>query len=231
MTKINNDNKKNNISSNNKKQVTEKDKMNYVTPKESQNKSVIKTLIAFLVLVLVIGGASVTYSVLSEQYREKEPLNIGNVTDQKITGADESPEKIPAPDFTVLDYDGNEVKLSDYFGKPIVLNFWASWCPPCKAEMPHFNKVYLETKSEVHFLMVNLTDGQRETVAKAKDYIESNEFEFPVFFDTKSVAGSIYQISSIPTTLFIDSEGNVVTGFRGMIDEATLRRSISAAKN
>lgn len=202
----------------------------YIELKNSQNKNVIKTLVAFLVLVLVIGGASVTYSVLSEQFREKDPLSIGNITDQGITGADDSPEKIPAPDFTVLDYDGNEVKLSDYFGRPIVLNFWASWCPPCKAEMPHFNKVFLETKDDVQFLMVNLTDGQRETVSKAKDYIESNELEFPVLFDTKSSAGSIYQISSIPTTLFIDSNGYVVTGYRGMIDEATLRRSINAAR-
>lgn len=223
MTQINNENNKNNRNSGNNKK--------YVTPKESQNKNGIKSLVAFLVLVLVIGGASVTYSVLSEQYKEKEPLNVGNVTDNGITGADESEERIPAPDFTVLDYDGNEVKLSDYFGKPIVLNFWASWCPPCKAEMPHFNKIYLEMKDEVQFLMVNLTDGQRETIEKAKDYIESNEFEFPVLFDTKSTAGSIYQISSIPTTLFIDAQGNIVTGYKGIVDEATLRRSINAAKN
>lgn len=198
---------------------------------EKDRKNIFKTISIFIVLILIIGAASVTYSVLSEQFREDEPLNISNITNHKITGADDEPEKIPAPDFTVLDYEGNEVRLSDYFGKPIVLNFWASWCPPCKAEMPHFNKVYLETRDDVVFFMLNMTDGQRETIGIAKNYIESNGFDFPVFFDTDSSAAMVYHITSIPTTYFIDSEGYVVTGYSGLIDENTLRRSIDMARS
>ncbi|MBP3544577.1 MAG: TlpA family protein disulfide reductase, partial [Lachnospiraceae bacterium] len=73
------------------------------------------------------------------------------------------PEKVPAPDFTVIDAEGNEVKLSDMRGKPVVVNFWASWCGPCKMEMPEFEEVYKELGDEVHFMMVNLTDGWQET--------------------------------------------------------------------
>ena len=77
-----------------------------------------------------------------------------------------------APDFTVYDLDGNPVSLSDYFGKPIVLNFWASWCGPCKMELPDFQETYDELGGDVQFLIVNLTDGSRETVETASAYLK-----------------------------------------------------------
>ncbi|MDQ9824562.1 TlpA disulfide reductase family protein, partial [Acinetobacter sp. 163] len=85
------------------------------------------------------------------------------------TEATEAPKQ--APDFTVYTVDGEAVKLSDYFGKPIVLNFWASWCGPCKMEMPEFNKMAETLDGEVQFLMVNMTDGSRETVETASQYV------------------------------------------------------------
>ena len=90
-----------------------------------------------------------------------------------------------APDFTVYDADGNEVKLSDFFGRPIVVNFWATWCSPCKREMPSFERMYEKYGEDVVFLMVNLTDGYQDTVKKASDFVEKNGYTFPVYFDTK----------------------------------------------
>ena len=75
------------------------------------------------------------------------------------------PAEHPAPDFTMLDMEGNEVSLASFFGKPIVLNFWASWCGPCKMEMPDFNEKHQQLGNDVQFLMINLTDGTTETVA------------------------------------------------------------------
>ncbi len=132
------------------------------------------------------------------------------------------PEPILAPNFVVYDKDGNETKLSDYFGKPIVLNFWASWCPPCKSEMPHFNKVYGEVGEEITFLMVDMVDGMQETEEKGKKYIEENEFAFPVLYDLDEDAANAYGIRSIPTTILIDKDGYIVTGVEGAIDEETL---------
>ncbi|MDD4797314.1 MAG: TlpA disulfide reductase family protein [Eubacteriales bacterium] len=139
---------------------------------------------------------------------------------------DDADNSVPAPDFTVLDTQGNSVKLSDYFGRPIVLNFWASWCPPCKGEMPDFQTVFEEMGTDVQFLMVNMTDGSRETVDTAKAFLDTSGYTFPVLFDTQQDAAYQYGVSSIPTTLFIDTDGNVVAGAEGAVDEATLRKGI-----
>lgn len=139
---------------------------------------------------------------------------------------DAEPEKAMAPDFTVYDLEGNEVRLSDYVGKPIVLNFWASWCGPCQMEMPDFHEKYLTLKDDVHFLMVNMTDGSRETVDTASAFIEKQGYSFPVFYDKDSDAAATYGVYSLPTTYFIDSEGYAVAHAAGAIDGETLQRGI-----
>ncbi|MBQ6715867.1 MAG: TlpA family protein disulfide reductase [Clostridia bacterium] len=130
-----------------------------------------------------------------------------------------------APDFTVYDKDGNEVNLSSFFGKPIVLNFWASWCPPCRMEMPDFNEKYLELGDEVHFLMVNMTTG-RETKQSAQEFIQEENFSFPISFDTNQDAAITYSAYSLPTTYFINASGEAVAQATGAIDIDTLQRGI-----
>ena len=125
-----------------------------------------------------------------------------------------------------MDADGTEVKLSDYVGKPIVLNFWASWCSPCKSEMPEFNAAWEELDGEVQFLMVNMTDGSRETIDTAKEYVEGEGFTFPVLFDTNSEAAIAYGAYSLPTTYFIDAEGYLVARAVGAIDGETLQKGL-----
>ena len=138
----------------------------------------------------------------------------------------DSDELSTAPDFTVYDIDGNEVKLSDYFGKPIVLNFWASWCGPCKSEMPEFNEMYSELDGEVIFLMVNMTDGSRETVESASEYVSEEGFSFPVMYDTAQDAAYTYAVYSLPTTYFLDDEGYLIARAVGAIDKDTLQQGI-----
>ncbi len=133
----------------------------------------------------------------------------------------------PAPDFTVYDRNGQPVRLSDMFGKPIVLNFWASWCGPCRSEMPDFDEVYRLLGDEVVFMLVNLTDGEVETMQSASAFIDSMGYSFPVYFDLTDEAAYTYWVQSIPTTFFISARGNLVAYGEGALDYETLLYGIS----
>ena len=214
-------------------------------------------------LVVVLAGAMIAYNVLApgveksgntgdsvpaavdtDENGNAEAGNTGGGADADSSADTNSGDAAAAPDFTVYDADGNKVALSDFKGEPVVVNFWASWCPPCKAELPDFEAAYQEVgiknsadggdaagsdaadAQAVRFLMVNLTDGQRETLDTAGKFIADEGYTFPVYFDTDLDATYTYGISSIPMTLFIDSDGNVQDYYIGMIDEQTLRSGI-----
>ena len=124
----------------------------------------------------------------------------------------------------MLDADGADVTLADRLadGKPIVLNFWATWCGPCKSELPAFDKAAAEYADELTFMMINLTDGQVETVSGVKTFMEENGYTLPVYFDKKGSASGPYGVSSIPLTYFITSDGVVAGGHMGSMSEETL---------
>lgn len=138
------------------------------------------------------------------------------------------PDKNTAPDFTVLDANGKKIRLSDKFGKPIVINFWATWCPPCKRELPDFDKLCKEYGDKVVFMMVNLTDGRRDTVDGTKNFVSKHGYTFPVYFDTEYNGADAYNVSSIPQTTFIDANGNVYATRIGAMNESVLRSYINA---
>ena len=142
------------------------------------------------------------------------------------TEATEAPD-YSAPDFTMLDWEGNEVHLSDFVGKPIILNFWASWCGPCKMEMPDLEEAYLEYGDEIEFLIVDLTDGTSETVKSASSYIESQGYTFPVYYDTAMGGAFAYGVNAIPVTYFIDADGNLAAYYQGAMTAEILQQGIS----
>ena len=207
-----------------------------------------KLIILLVVFVLFILGSSFLYKGLSKNFAANQKLNIVKEENPKetdtteetgtteIAGATEAADASEtetdaktdlAKDFTVVDADEKDFALSSSFGKPIVLNFWASWCPPCKSEMPEFQKAYETYGSDVQFIMVNLTDGERETMESASAYVKDEGYTFPVFYDINQEAAYAYEVSSIPTTYFIDTNGNIAASAQGMLDADTLAQGIS----
>ena len=170
-----------------------------------------------------------------EQQVEDEPQDEEEY--QPSAGEDKEKEEqereiIPAPDFTLVDQNGVEHTLSDYKGKTVFLNFWATWCGPCKSEMPHIEKIYKdlgENKEDVIILGVAnpkvdgnpyASDGTMEEVKK---YIEDGGYTFPTVMDTTSEVFMQYGITSFPTTFMIDKDGNVYGGVTGALSENIMR--------
>lgn len=127
-----------------------------------------------------------------------------------------------APDFTLQLTNGDTVSLSDYRGKPVVLNFWATWCPPCRAEIPHFQSASINYNGQVSILGVN--DG--EAPATVREFVNDYNMTYPVLMDTSSAVSIQYRVNALPTTVFIDAEGVIQELFTGIINEAVLEARI-----
>ncbi len=209
-----------------------------------------KLLLTIVALFVCIGGAYVGYDYLSEkqdgisnlQFFEggEENLPIENPPAENPPAEnppaenpsaekpeEETPQIHPSvPDFTVYDVSGKAVKLSDYFGKPIVLNFFASWCGPCRSEMPVFQAAYDANGDEIVFLFVSLDN----TMQAAVNFVEGEGYTFPILHDANQNAADAYGIQKFPTTVFISREGHLVAKAVGALNASNLALGIEKIK-
>ena len=205
----------------------------------------VKISAVIIAVVVLFIGVSFLYNNLSEDYgtdklynpqenindknneqehqEQSAPHSTGPQSDTQAGTEQES--EYAAPDFTVIDENGNDVKLSDFKGKPVVINFWTTWCGYCVMEMPDFDEA-AKKHTDVQFLMINVTDNQGETVEYATEFIEEQGFEFELFFDVYQDASLTYGVNSYPRTYFINADGELVTYAAGMIDAESLERGI-----
>src|SRR5574344_1179350 len=130
-----------------------------------------------------------------------------------------------APDFTVEMLDGSQVQLSSLRGKPVFLNFWATWCPPCVGEMPHFQALYPKYKDKINFLAVSI-DAEKGTVEK---FVAAKGFNFPIAHDGKKNVAGLYSIEAIPTSLMLDKDGKVIAYHLGGMSAADLQKFLDTA--
>ncbi|MBQ8662604.1 MAG: TlpA family protein disulfide reductase [Eubacterium sp.] len=186
-------------------------------------------IIIIIVLIAVIAGASFAYNHLAQKGSTQNLASNGESVENDAmddTATENDAAASETPDFTVIDKDGNTVRLSDFQGKPVILNFWASWCGPCRAEMPDFDEMYAQYGDEIHFVMVNATDGSRETVDSAQAFIEDAGYSFPVYFDTTQEASMTFGAYSLPTTYFIDAAGQPIAYATGTISKDIMLQGI-----
>lgn len=137
--------------------------------------------------------------------------------DSAVVGQEAAAEST-VPAVTLVDFDDNPVALADYLGKPLVINFWASWCVPCLAEMPGFERIYQNRKADIEFLGINLQDEP----AAAQDVIRQTGITYPVARDTDGAAFVAFRGRGMPTTVLVSADGRVLESITGGISAATL---------
>lgn len=171
-------------------------------------------LLTILIAVLLAAAYFLYRSMSAETAETTAPPSAS-------AAATETP-RTEAPDFTVYDADGNTVTLSSFEGKPVVVNFWASWCSYCLQEMPDYQDAYTEYGDDVAFVMVDLTAGGSDTREAAQAVLDDNGYTFPVYYDDDASAATVYGIRGIPTSYFVDAEGCIVKGVSGPVSAEVL---------
>ena len=174
------------------------------------------------------GGTNANLESQEETEKESEDAS----EDKEENKEEESKETVvPAIDFTLKDQFGNEHTLSDYKGKTVFLNFWATWCGPCRSEMPDIQNLYetydTEGDNAVIILVVAVPGlGQEKDEAGIKAFLDENGYTYPTLMDTTGDLFSEYGISSFPTTFMIDREGNVFGYVSGALNENMMKNII-----
>ena len=180
-----------------------------------------KTIILLVILI------AITSLLFGSLYAYDKLTNPTGTTEDTTNNEKRTGTKTTST-FTVYDYSGNPCTPDDMLGKPLVVNFWATWCGPCTSELPGFNNLCNEYAGRVNFMMVNVEDGNDRTVKMVYDFVQDNNYTFPLYYDLYGEASRKYSIRSIPMTLFIDSNGKVVEQHVGSMDEQTVRAKIES---
>lgn len=135
-----------------------------------------------------------------------------------------------APDFELQTLEGKSITLSSLKGKKVILNFWASWCPPCRQEMPDMEKFYKENNNgEIEILAVNLTDAEKSR-SDVPTFMNANSITFPVVLDEKGKVSQLYNVSSIPASFIIDSKGVIQKKLVGPMTYESMKSMLGAIK-
>lgn len=175
---------------------------------------------------LIIGILFVSFATTSIVTNTQPTSKLQTIVDTAVsTGLNKGQV---APDFELQSVIGTNTKLSDYRGKVVILNFWASWCPPCKAEIPELVNYYETHKNEqIEIVGVNLTKSESNP-SVVKDFVKNNSMTFPILLDEQGKIGDLYQTITIPTSYIIDKNGVIQDKYVGAMSYETINKFVSS---
>ncbi|AZR73262.1 hypothetical protein BBF96_07610 [Anoxybacter fermentans] len=190
-----------------------------------------KQLFLGLMVLVLVSAALLIYSNNEQWILAKESetnIEAEEEPTEKTSEEKEQDEKIYgiypgfyAPDFTLKNLKNEKVSLSDFQGKYVLLNFWAIWCPPCRAEMPDLDRFYRENQEE--FVILGIELGSNEE--SVREFVQKGGYQYPIVLDTdKYIGGNIYRVSAVPTTYIINREGRILHVIRGAINYKILNK-------
>jgi len=171
-----------------------------------------KKIILIVLIVGMFGWAIYDFTYKDQETTQNQELTSENTSEENQSNDSTEEAKVGlqkgnlAPNFELTTLSGETVQLSDYRGEKVMLNFWATWCPPCRAEMPDMEKFY--NNEDVKILAVNLTNTE-ESPDAVKKFKKEFELSFPILMDEKLAVANKYQIQPIPTSYMIDSNGKI----------------------
>jgi len=166
----------------------------------------VKTKVTLAILVLLLPLAGLILSREGFPYKRQSPAITDGDLFKKLN-IEKSDKEIQAPDFTLKDLDGNQVNLRDFRGKVVFLNFWATWCPPCRLEMPTMERLHVELNDQgLVILAVNYREGPEEIQA----FLKQHDLTFTALVDEKAEVFELYKAWSLPTTYLINKKGEIV---------------------
>ena len=158
--------------------------------------------------------------------------NPGELIDENVDAESGLEKSEVAPDFELVTLTGESVKLSDYRGKTVMLNFWASWCPPCRIEMPHMENYYKENKEaeNVEIIAVNMTKVEISKGEKVGDFVDEHKLTFPILLDKAGEVMDLYQVRAYPTTYMINPEGIITDKITSSLDDKLIKELVANSK-
>ncbi|MGN7407781.1 peroxiredoxin family protein [Sporosarcina sp. SAFN-010] len=184
-----------------------------------------KKWIGYAIAILLIGSMIVV--MVKSNLDKPEVIDTASTKTMSKSTAGLEQGDTP-PDFELETLAGDKVRLSELKGKKVILNFWATWCPPCKAEMPHMENYYKNLKPEdnVELISVNLTTAENRGVKAVEEFVDAYELTFPILLDTEELGMTDYKVFSIPTTYILGTDGTIDNQIVGPMDEEMMEQLV-----
>lgn len=199
---------------------------------KADRKKHVGVIVAVVLFAVLLIGAGIAYAVLApnaNQAAVQGPDPAAQSTADTNAAAEDTNDvdAETAPDFTMTDAEGNTLTLADFRGKPVLLNFWASWCGPCTSEMPVIQEGYERAGDQVQFVIVNMTGMSGETQAAATQFLDEGGYTFPAYFDVDSSAATAFGVMSIPQSYLINADGEIIGSFMGSMSETVMDEGLA----